>query len=148
MEQPITSKLAVIAQLMDTFMQRQNKAYQLENDGLQNEVEGLSDRVCTQNRLIAQLNSDIDRLIDHIADLERENAQLRRSSRILYNSNGEPALFARNANGVFEQVAGLGEPEEEPIREVRRRLDFNSSDSESEMEDEFMEELMFGNEDL
>lgn len=142
-----SNKLATIAFLMDQFLQRQNQALHMENNGLQNEVEGLSNRVCTQNRLISQLNSDIDRLIDHVAELERENYNLRRSSRILYNTDGEPALFARNANGHFEQVVGLRPPEEEPIRDVRRRLDFNSSDSESEMEDEFMHQLMFGEDD-
>lgn len=142
-----SNKLATIAFLMDQFLQRQNQALHMENNGLQNEVEGLSERVCSQNRLISQLNSDIDRLIDHIADLERENANLRRSTRILYNTDGQPAVFARNADGHFEQVVGLAPPEEEPIQSVRRRLDFTSEDSESEMEDEFMHQLMFGEDD-
>lgn len=142
------NKLATIAFLMDQFLQRQNQALQMENTGLQNEVEGLSNRVCTQNRLISQLNSDIDRLIDHIADLERENANLQRSTRVLYDVNGVSAVFARNRDGYFEQVTGLTPPAEESIRDVRRRLDFNTSDSESEMEDEFMHELMFGNDEI
>lgn len=138
---PVTSKLAVIVEMMDAFLRQENKELHYKKRQLEQEVDDLAARVSEQNRLISQLNTDIDGLIDAVADAEHTNDQLRRTTRLLYSTDGGSALFTRNADGVFVQVEEP--PQEERPSEVARRLNFES-DSDSEMEDEFMNELMFG----
>lgn len=134
MSQPITSKLAVIAQLMNQYIREENRQ-------LGEEVDDLADQLSTANRTIAQLQSDISQLIDHLADAQHELNAMHERTRVLYNINGVPRLFGRNRDGIFVEI---GEPPlEEPPRNVVRRL-FEESDSEEESDDDLMEQLMFG----
>lgn len=133
MAQPITSKLAVVAELMNQHTRAQNQALTFE-------VEQLAVRVSSQNRLIAQLQSDINNLIDALADAQRENQAFRNATRILYSADGTTALFARNSDGVFVQVSDVEPPIEEPPSAVARRLNFDSA-SDVETDDEFLMRL-------
>lgn len=134
MSQPITSKLAVIAEHMNRYVREENRQ-------LHNEVEELADIVCEKNRLIGQLQADIAGLCEHLADAQQEINDLHRTTRILYTIDGLPRMFRRNPAGIFVEVAEP--PLEESPRNVVRRL-FQESDSETETDDELMQELMFG----
>lgn len=139
MVQPITSKLAIITEMMEDFIRKENKALHKRNRELEDEVDGLSIRISEQNRHIAQLTTDIDGLIDALAAAQYEIDQLRGATRILYSTDGRTALFARNRHGVYVEVTDP--PEEEPIRSVRRRLNFDSESSEESSDDELMTQL-------
>jgi hypothetical protein len=135
MAQPITSKLAIIAQHMNQYIREENRQ-------LHNEVNELADHLSRANRVIGQLQSDIAQLVDHLADAQEEIHAMHRATRVLYTIDGVPRLFRRNPAGVFVEVADP--PLEEPARNVARRL-FEESDSDEESDDELMEQLMFGN---
>ena len=101
-----------------------------------------------QERLEAQ-KDEIQRLIDILLVRDEEVSQLQdelwraRNTRSLVGRDGHTGLFVRDADGVFHEL-----PAEEPIRNVRRRLNFTSdSDSDSDSET-FMNELMFGTYDI
>lgn len=134
MSQPITSKLAVIAQLMNQYVREENRQLCLE-------VDDLADQLSRANRTIGQLQSDISQLIDHLADAQHELNEMHRRTRVLYTIDGVPRLFGRNSDGIFVEIADP--PLEEPPRNVVRRL-FEESDSETESDDDLMEQLMFG----
>lgn len=109
---------------------------------LEQQLESTTNLLSERNIIIAQLNSDIDRLCESLVEAEDEVERLRRTDRILHSTDGRTAIFRRNHDGVYVEVQD--QPEEEPIRNVRRRLNFDSDSTESELEDEFMQELMFG----
>lgn len=134
MQQPITSKLAILTEMMDGYLRAQNQALHWEN-------EELAARVSTQNRLIAQLEQDINHLIDALAESQRENEAFRRATRILYNANGTSALFARNSNGVYVQVEDAQPPLEEPTEEIARRLNFEQTEEDEESDTDFLMRL-------
>lgn len=96
-----------------------------------------------QERLEAK-QEEIERLIDIILVRDAEITELQhevrraRNTRTLVDRDGNTGLFVRDADGVFHEL-----PIEEPLRNVRRRLNFDT-DSDSESEDEFMNHLMFG----
>lgn len=79
------------------------------------------------DKCLKRKNEYIDRLHHVIADLCRENERLTREERILYDHNGRPATFRRDAMGRFVEVMDLTESP----RSVRRRLDLDS-DSDSD----------------
>lgn len=60
MVQPITSKLAIVAQHMNQYIREENRQ-------LHNEVNDLAEHLSRANRVIAQLQSDIVHLTDHSA---------------------------------------------------------------------------------
>jgi hypothetical protein len=100
------------------------------------ENEALSSQLSLANREIAERDAQIEILHDAIVMLQNEISTLENTDRILVDRNGEQAVFRRNADGVYAQI------EEEPIREVRRRLNFDWIDEVDERE--MMERLMFG----
>jgi uncharacterized protein YigA (DUF484 family) len=135
MNQPITSKLAIVAEQMNQYIREENRQ-------LHEEVQDLAEHLSRANRVIGQLHSDIAQLVDHLADAQEEIHAMHRATRVLYTIDGVPRLFRRNPAGVFVEVADP--PLEEPARNVARRL-FEESDSDEESDDELMEQLMFGN---
>lgn len=135
MVQPITSKLAIVAQHMNQYIREENRQ-------LHNEVNDLAEHLSRANRVIAQLQSDIVHLTDHLADAQQEIHDMHRATRILYTIDGVPRMFRRNPAGIFVEVGDP--PLEESPRNVARRL-FEQSDSEEESDDDLMEQLMFGN---
>ena len=96
-----------------------------------------------QERLEAK-QEEIERLIDIIMIRDAEITELQdevrraRNTRSLVDRDGNTGLFVRDANGIFHEL-----PVEEPLRNVRRRLNFDS-DSDTDTDDELMERLMFG----
>lgn len=134
MVQPITSKLAIIAQQMNQYIREENRQ-------LHNEVEELADHLSRANRVIGQLQSDIAQLVDHLADAQHEIHELQRATRVLYTIDGVPRMFRRNSDGIFVEV--VEPPVEESPRNVVRRL-FEESDSDEESDDDLMDQLMFG----
>jgi hypothetical protein len=100
------------------------------------ENEELAAQLSYANRQIGERDSQIEVLHDAIVMLQHELSELQNQHRILVDRNGEQAVFRRNENGVYEEVA------QEPIRQVRRRLNFDYVDEVDERE--LMERLMFG----
>jgi hypothetical protein len=96
-----------------------------------------------QERLEAK-QEEIERLIDILLVRDQEIRELQdevrraRNTRTLVDRDGRTGLFVRDADGIFHEL-----PVEEPIRNVRRRLNFDT-DSDSESDDDFMTQLMFG----
>lgn len=79
------------------------------------------------HQCLKRKNEYIERLHEVIADLCKENMRLTSEERIMYDHNGRPATFRRDAMGRFVEVQDLtGSPTR---RRVRRRLDFSDSDS-------------------
>jgi len=100
------------------------------------ENEALSNQLCFANRQIAEKDAQIEVLHDAIVMLQNEISALENTDRVLVDQNGRRAVFRRNEHGVYQEI------EEEPLREVRRRLNF---DDEEEVDDrELIERLMFG----
>ncbi len=100
------------------------------------ENEELVRLLCEANRQIAIKDQENENLHDAIVMLQTEISTLENHDRILVDRNGEQATFRRNPSGVYEEI------EEEPIREVRRRLNFDWVDEVDERE--LMDRLMFG----
>jgi hypothetical protein len=100
------------------------------------ENEALSKQLCRANREIAEKDSQIEVLHDAILMLQNEISLLENQNRILVDRNGNQTVFRRNDRGVYEEI------EEEPLRQVRRRLNFDWIDEVDERE--MMERLMFG----
>jgi uncharacterized coiled-coil protein SlyX len=128
------NELATVAFLMDNYM-RERCAH------LEQQLESLSSVLSQRNRFIAQLNSDIDNLCGALVEAQNENERLLRTDRILHTIDGRTALFRRNVHGIFVEVQDP--PEEEPLRNVRRRLNFDTdSDSDMDTDEEFMSRLL------
>ena len=127
MVQPMTSKLATVASIMDQYLMDQNNALHIQ-------AENMAVRICHQNRIISQLHSDIDGLIDELAEAQRELNAFHRATRVLYTADGRAALFGRNNMGVFVQLSTM-DMNEEPPEDVARRLGFETE--EVDEEDEF-----------
>lgn len=127
MVQPMTSKLATVASIMDQYLMDQNNALHIQ-------AENMAVRICNQNRIISQLHSDMDQLIDELAEAQRELNAFHRATRVLYTADGRAALFGRNNNGVFVQLSTM-DMNEEPPEDVARRLGFETE--EVDEEDEF-----------
>lgn len=99
------------------------------------ENEALAKQLCEANVQIAHKNRELEILAEAIDMLQTEINEMRNTYHILVNQDGEERLFRRNTENVFVQV------EEEPIEEVRRRLNFDV-ESEAESEDELMSRLL------
>lgn len=108
------------------------------------ENEVLSSQLSQANRTIADLQEEIQTLKERNQDLETERNTLRNATRILVDHDGEQRLFRLGENQVFQEV------QDEPLRNVRRRLNFDFEDLEFEVDEQdvlsrsLMEELMFG----
>jgi|LakMenE01Jun11ns_1017448.scaffolds.fasta_scaffold9940042_3 uncharacterized coiled-coil protein SlyX len=100
------------------------------------ENEALANQLSAANREIARQNQEIENLQDAVVMLQTEINTYENQHRILVDRNGRRAVFRRNFVGVFEEVV------EEPLREVRRRLNFDVEDDVDERE--LMDRLMFG----
>jgi hypothetical protein len=100
------------------------------------ENEALASQLSLANREIAERDAQIEVLHDAIVMLQNEVSLLENQDRILVDRDGRRATFRRNADGVYQEV------EEEPLRSVRRRLNFDWIDEVDERE--MMERLMFG----
>lgn len=98
------------------------------------ENEALAKQLCEANVQIAYKNHEIEVLKEAIDMLQTEISEMRNTYHILVDQDGNERLFRRNENNTFVQV------EEEPIENVRRRLNF---DVESEPEeDDLMSRLL------
>jgi uncharacterized coiled-coil protein SlyX len=127
-------ELATVAFLMDNYM-RERCAH------LEQQLESLSSILSQRNRTISQLNSDIDNLCGALVEAQNENERLLRTDRVLHTTDGRTALFRRNVHGIFVEVQDP--PAEEPMRNVRRRLNFDTdSDSDMDTDEEFMSRLL------
>jgi hypothetical protein len=100
------------------------------------ENEALASQLSLANREIAERDAQIEVLHDAIVMLQNEVSLLENQDRILVDRDGRRATFRRNDDGVYQEV------EEEPLRSVRRRLNFDWIDEVDERE--MMERLMFG----
>jgi hypothetical protein len=100
------------------------------------ENEALSNLLSFANRQIGERDAQIEVLHEAIIMLQDEIGRLENQERILVDRDGRQAVFRRDPSGVYTQV------EEEPIRQVRRRLNFDYVDEVDERE--LMEQLMFG----
>lgn len=124
-------KQAVFEFCMNNYFIEENKYLQAQNQFYEQQIESLADSVSERNRTIANLSGII-------ADLRRQvenTMQIRR----LVDHHGRTGYFIRGLDGTFRELEVI---EEEPIRSVRRRLNFDiSSDSDSDIEDEFTREL-------
>lgn len=109
-------------------------------DQLEREVESLSKTVSARNTQLEQCHRDIDTFVTALADAQDEMERLLSGNRILYDVNGRAALFRRRRDGVFVEVQDP--PPEEDIRNVRRRLNFESSDSDADSDDSLMSRLL------
>lgn len=99
------------------------------------ENEALAKQLCEANIQIALKDSENQALVEAIAMLQRELDEANNTYHILVNQDGVEALFRRNENNTFVQV------EEEPIENVRRRLNFDI-ESETESEEDLMSRLL------
>ena len=99
------------------------------------ENEELARLLSEANRLIAQKNQEIENLLDLVSSLQTDLNTANNQYQVLVDRNGRQALFRRNDHQVFEEV-------EEPIEDVRRRLNFDELSDEDE--DELMYRLLFG----
>ena len=127
------NELATIAFLMDQHLRQRNEQ-------LEQQLESIARELAQRNRLISQLHSDLDTICQHLVEAEDEIYRLRRTDRVLHSTDGRTALFRRNRDGVFVEV--VDPPEEEPVRNVRRRLNFDVDSSDSDSDDELMTELL------
>ena len=100
------------------------------------ENEALAGQLSYANREIAEKDAHIEVLQDAIVMLQNEVSLLENQDRILVDRDGRRATFRRNDDAVYQEV------EEEPLRSVRRRLNFDWIDEVDERE--MMERLMFG----
>lgn len=107
----------------------------LENQYIK-ENEALAQQLSARNQELALKNQEIETLQDAIVLLHTELNMLRNTYHILVDRDGRQALFRRRENNVFYETT------EEPIHEVRRRLNFD--DASDQDEDDLMERLMFG----
>jgi hypothetical protein len=108
----------LVAELVSGYLQEALEA-------AKEEVERLIDIILIRDQEIRELQDEVRRL---------------RGTRTLVDRDGNSALFVRDADGVFHEL-----PLEEPIRNVRRRLNFDlESDSDSELDDDaqFMADLL------
>jgi hypothetical protein len=100
------------------------------------ENEALAKLLSEANRIIARQNQEIENLQDAVVMLQTEINTVENQHHVLVDRNGRRAVFRRNQHQIFEEV------EEEPIENVRRRLDFD--DVLEVDERELMDRLMFG----
>jgi predicted nucleic acid-binding Zn-ribbon protein len=100
------------------------------------ENEELARLLSEANRQLASKDQEIENLQDAVVMLQSEISTLENHDRVLVDRNGQQATFRRNEHGIYEEI------EEEPIREVRRRLNFDWVDEVDERE--LMDRLMFG----
>lgn len=114
----------VINECLQHFYIQQNKA-------LADECSSLAEAVSDRNRTISNLSAIIAELRRRLR--ESQVIHIRR----IVDENGHTAYFSRGLDGVFRELDVLTD---EPVRNVRRRLDFDS-DSDSDIEDEFTREL-------
>lgn len=106
----------------------------LEQHYLQ-ENEELARLLSEANRTIAEKNEQIENLLDLVSSLQTDLNTANNQYQVLVDRHGRQALFRRNDYQVFEEV-------EEPIEDVRRRLNFDEVSDEDE--DELMYRLLFG----
>jgi hypothetical protein len=104
----------LVAQLVSGFLQERVEVYK-------EEINRLVEILMVRDEEIRELQDELRR---------------RRQTRRLVDGN--TSVFIRDAYGVFHEL-----PVEEPLRNVRRRLNFDDSDTDSD-EDTFWNELMFG----
>ena len=100
------------------------------------ENEALAQQLCEANRLIAEKNQEIEDLHNRVEMLQTDLNTANNQYRILVDRNGRRSMFRRNEFEIFEEV------EEEPIENVRRRLNFDELLEQDERE--LMDRLMFG----
>ncbi len=120
-------KQAVYEFCMNNFFIEENKHLEAKNKHYEHQLEVFADVVSERNRTIANLSAII-------ADLRRE-VESTREIRRLVDRHGRTGYFLRNVDGTFRELEVI---EEEPSRNVRRRLNFElDSDSDSDIDDEF-----------
>lgn len=99
------------------------------------ENEKLANLLCEANRIIAEKDQELENLRDMVASLQTDLNTVNNQYQVLVDRNGRRALFRRNEFQVFEEM-------EEPLQDVRRRLNFDEESEEDE--DELMYRLLFG----
>lgn len=103
------------------------------------ENEALANQLSDRNKLVAKLQRQLEAARERLRDAQTELNTFRNTTRILVDRDGEQRLFRLDHDGVFV------ESDQEPIRSVRRRLNFDFDDYEfEENEDDLMYQLMFG----
>jgi len=88
------------------------------------ENNAFSELLCERNRLIAELEAEIGQLVESNMRLITQNERLTSNERVIYDLDGNPTLFQRNADGVFIEVVDLTHE-----RNVRRRLTYEELDN-------------------
>lgn len=93
-------------------------------DWLLTENNAYAELLSERNRHIAELEAEIQQLVESNARLIAHNARLISNERVIYDLDGNPTLFERNADGVFIEVVDLTHE-----RNVRRRLTYEELDN-------------------
>lgn len=117
-------KQAVWEFCINNYFIEENKVLEAKVRHQEDLLESYAEVVSERNRTIANLSAII-------ADLRR---QIHEPIRRLVDQHGRTGYFSRGRDGVFRELEVV---EDEPTRSVRRRLNFEEEDSDSDIEDEF-----------
>jgi hypothetical protein len=122
MNQPIDKEAIFQICIRDYFIK--------ENQALQNKLLEQQDLLESYAEVVSERNRTIANLSAIIADLRRE---LHLPIRRMVDQHGRTGYFSRGADGIFRELEVI---EEEPLRSVRRRLNYDSDSTEEDI-DEF-----------
>jgi hypothetical protein len=153
MNTPLKESVHKALDPLKDFFIAENYALDVKNRNLQREVKRLKRQVLITNHQMCSRNHMIAQIQDRYELLQRFHQQQMNLQRVLVNIDNTLHVFKRNQDGVFVQVDESPEmfeevptTEEDP-EEIARRLDYDSQETDSEVDDDLMRRLLYGDND-